>query len=320
MVVPEDVLSDESSFYGDPLFSLLRTALLINIPGDDNTKEEFEKRAASYDGREDWLEFQQTSLAAIAYKNLHPQKSLTDEAANISAKLPSRKRAHSHDGQEHCWQIGEPIHEFTSRLRPSDVNSAKLLGPWIRVCNPFTPEPNEEVAPFVSQGTELLHDFEDEKSNLEVEHARSNTKNTAPLTRKLNTMRKELEKKLLSIARKHGITVGKWMFFKSPDQIDDYWSTIAAATSRGELGIQAKVATSSSSSERVICVYTHDCEDKDDVRRVLEGLVGLGLVREGQRPIYYKCDAWTYLEIKANNPWGLKASMYSSKDILQGKP
>lgn len=300
------------------------TALLTNIPGDDDTKEEFEKRAASYDGREDWLEFQQNSLAAIAYKTLHPPKSLADEAVSISSKLPSRKRTHPHDGQEHCWQIGEPIHEFTSRLRPSDVNSAKLLGPWIRVRNPFTPEIfDEEIAQFVSQGTELLHDFEDEKSNLEVEHARSNAKSTAPLTRKLNPMRKELEKKLLSIARKHGVTVGKWMFFKSPNQIDDYWTTIAAATSRGELGIQAKVATSSSSassSDRVICVYTHDCEDKDDVRRVLERLVGLGLVREGQQPIYYKCDAWTYLEIKANNPWGLKASMYSSKDILQGKP
>jgi hypothetical protein len=326
--VPEDVLSDESSFYGNLSLSVQLASAFANKhppPGDDDTKEEFENRVASHDGRASWLEFQQNSPAAIAYKTLHPPKSSeADEAANLSSKLPSHKRAHSHDGQEHCWQIGEPIHEFTSRQRPSDANCAELLGPWIRVRNPFTPEkPEEEIAHFVSQGTRLLHDFEDDKSNLEVEHAKSNTKSTAPLTRKLNTMRKELEKKLLSMARKHGVTVGKWMFFKPPGQIDDYWTAIAAATSRGELGIQAKVATSSSSassSDRVICVYTHDCEDKDDVRRVLKNLVNLGLVREGQKPIYYKCDAWTYLDIKANNPWGLKASMYSSRDILQGKP
>ncbi|CRG88200.1 hypothetical protein PISL3812_05227 [Talaromyces islandicus] len=295
--VPEDVLSDESSFYGD-----------------DDTKQEFEQREKIYDGRADWLEFQQNSLASLAYKTLHPPSE--------TIKLPSRKRTHPHDGQEYCWQIGEPIQEFTSRLQPSNAKTADL-GPWIRVRNPFTPEKTgEDIAQFVSQGTTLLHDFEDDKSNLEVEHARSNAKSTAPLTRKLNMMRKELEKKLLSIARKYGVTVGKWMLFEPPGQIDDYWTTIAAATSRGELGIQAKVATSSSSSsnnDRVICVYTHDCEDKDDVRHVLESLVGLGLVREGQRPIYYKCDAWTYLDIKANNPWGLKASMYSSKDVLQGK-
>ncbi|QKX62970.1 uncharacterized protein TRUGW13939_10138 [Talaromyces rugulosus] len=313
--VLEDVLSDESSFYGD-----------------DDTKEEFENRAASYDGREDWLEFQQNSPAAIAYKTLHPPAKSSeaddDEAANLSSKLlPSHnKRAHVHDGrQEHCWHMNEPIHEFTSRLRPSDAICAELLGPWIRVRYPFTKEEtsDEEIARFVSQGRRLLYDFEEDKSNLEVAHAKSNAKSTAPLTRKLNTMRKTLEKKLLSMARERGVTDGKWMFFKPPGQIDEYWTTIAATTSRGELGIQAKVATSSSSassSDRVICVYTHDWEDKRDVRRVLEKSVTLGLVREDQKPIYYKCDAWTYLDIKANNPWGLKASMYSSRDILQGRP
>lgn len=291
-------------------------------PGDDETKEEFEARAANYDGRADWLEFQQNSPAAIAYKTLHPP---TDEKPASLSKLPSRERAHPHDGQECCWQVDESIHEFISRLRPSRVKTEDL-GPWIRVRNPFTPEsdygPDTGIAQFVSQGTALLRDFEDEKSNLEVEHAKSNAKSTAPLTRKLNTMRKELEKKLLSIARKHGLTVGKWMFFGPPRQIDDYWTTIAAATSRGELGVEAKVATGSSSSsgrDRIICVYTRDCEDKDDVRDVLEKLVELGLVKEGKKPIYYKCDAWTHLDINANNPWGLKASMYSSKDVLQGK-
>ena len=30
-------------------------------------------------------------------------------------------------------------------------------------------------------------------------------------------------------------------------------------------------------------------------------------------------DAWTYLNIESGNPWGIKASMYSSNEMLRGK-
>ncbi|KAH8693967.1 hypothetical protein BGW36DRAFT_213481 [Talaromyces proteolyticus] len=308
--MPDAILSDESSFYGD-----------------DDTKAELENRVASHDGRADWLEFQTNSLAVVAHNALHPYGSQNVDKDRDISKL-SRKQPHPHDGKEYCWQVAEPIDEFINRLRPSQAD-ADTIGPWIRVRNPFFDEnvdlPDRNVAAFMSRGRELLEDFEEQKSTMEAEYAKSRASSTAPLTRKLNVMRKELEKNLLATARKYGAVVGKWMFFEPPDRVDDYWATIAAATARGDLCIEAKVATDSNKRpspakrDRLICVYTRDCEDKDDVRHVMERLVELGLVRKGERPIYYKCDAWTYLDIKANNPWGLKASMYSSKDVLQGK-
>ena len=66
-------------------------------------------------------------------------------------------------------------------------------------------------------------------------------------------------------------------------------------------------------------VYTRDYEDIEDVRGVLQKLVELGLVRNEQKPIYYKADAYTYLEILGDNPYGLKASLFSSRDVLAGK-
>jgi hypothetical protein len=34
------------------------------------------------------------------------------------------------------------------------------------------------------------------------------------------------------------------------------------------------------------------------------------------RVIYYKCDAYTYLDISSSNEYKLKASMYNSRDML----
>ncbi|KAF2213399.1 hypothetical protein CERZMDRAFT_96242 [Cercospora zeae-maydis SCOH1-5] len=71
--------------------------------------------------------------------------------------------------------------------------------------------------------------------------------------------------------------------------------------------------------ETVICVYTCDLSDRDDVYRVLKALVDTGVCAASGRPIYYKCDAYTYLGINAKNKYKLRASLYSSKDILRDK-
>jgi hypothetical protein len=56
----------------------------------------------------------------------------------------------------------------------------------------------------------------------------------------------------------------------------------------------------------------------DDVRRVLQGLVDLDLVGpDNPRGIYYKCDAYTYLDINSGNEYGLPASLYSSRELLK---
>lgn len=112
------------------------------------------------------------------------------------------------------------------------------------------------------------------------------------------------------------------MLFPTADSVDKYWAKVAEATAHGELGFRAKVATDAGGGNgraRGVMVYTRDYEDIKDVRRLLQKLVELGLVRDEQKPIYYKVDAYTYLEILGDNPYGLKASLFSSKDVLAGK-
>ncbi|OAP58886.1 hypothetical protein AYL99_06183 [Fonsecaea erecta] len=98
---------------------------------------------------------------------------------------------------------------------------------------------------------------------------------------------------------------------------------------------------------RLICIYTPDFSDQADVKRVLLGLKDLGLldvdVDETKKPnddnsnnnkgrlpssssssssprglktIYYKCDAYTHLDLSSGNEFKLRASMYSSRDLF----
>ena len=116
------------------------------------------------------------------------------------------------------------------------------------------------------------------------------------------------------------------MLFPSASEVNPHWSLVAAGTIAGELGHAAKVAADDGTqNSRLICIYTPDFSDKKDVKRVLERLLELGLcnrngaLAEG-RAIYYKADAWTYLELNSGNEYGLRASMYSSRDVLaEGK-
>ena len=67
----------------------------------------------------------------------------------------------------------------------------------------------------------------------------------------------------------------------------------------------------------VVCVYTKDFRDEEDVLRVLRELEDLDLIREG-RSIYYKSDAFTYLDLYSAiaNKYGLQASLYTSQKML----
>lgn len=111
------------------------------------------------------------------------------------------------------------------------------------------------------------------------------------------------------------------MLFVEPALINDVWATVARATVRNELGISAKVApreARSLSKERLVCIYTYDFGDRQDIGRILGRLRELELVRTGpgRKQIYYKADAYTYLGIGSGNPWGLRASIYSSNEIF----
>lgn len=76
---------------------------------------------------------------------------------------------------------------------------------------------------------------------------------------------------------------GKWLIFVPLSRVDGFWQRIKTATQEGRLGDEAKVATAKSNpnatdhSRKVICVYTYDWKDKEDVMRIREQLRKLGV-------------------------------------------
>lgn len=85
---------------------------------------------------------------------------------------------------------------------------------------------------------------------------------------------------------------GKWLIFIDNKDVDEVWAKIKKATEAGKLGDSSKVATAKPNSNatnpntKVICVYTYDWNDENDVRRLREELRKLGITNK----IPYKTD------------------------------
>ena len=85
---------------------------------------------------------------------------------------------------------------------------------------------------------------------------------------------------------------GKWLVFVPVSQVDEVWAKIKLATEEGKLGGASKVSTGLSNpnaaepENKVICVYTYDWTDEEDVTRVREELRNLGITHK----IPYKSD------------------------------
>ncbi len=81
---------------------------------------------------------------------------------------------------------------------------------------------------------------------------------------------------------KNSINGGKWLIFRSKEKIDNVWFLIRLGTALGFLGHKSKVSTlkpnpNSSSKSFVICVYTHDSNNKKDVMKIRKELNNLGI-------------------------------------------
>ncbi len=242
-------------------------------------------------------------------------------AQEASTSIPVKALYNVYEGTPNGRQLSETVAAFLSRLPPltTDLTTS---GPWIFIGNPHTNyrHTNEDLRGFKTRGRELLNGFAATKSSMEASMAR---KAKGIITRNVTPLRKKLETDLFATALEKGCTTGKWMLFPGPDHVNSSWSLVATATANNELGIAAKVATDDGSpnKSRLICVYTEDFGNKEDVKRVLRRLHALGLCKrngafgEGQA-IYYKADAYSHLDIMGGNEWGLKPSLYSSRDLL----
>lgn len=93
-------------------------------------------------------------------------------------------------------------------------------------------------------------------------------------------------------------------------QIDEIWKSVATAVVSGCLGYAAKVsARDRKKPTHVICVYTEDFTNEEQVRAVEIGLRKVGVTSV----MRYKPDVYTTLGIYRNNRWGLKPTIYTSR-------
>ncbi|KAL8752416.1 MAG: hypothetical protein Q9199_005757 [Rusavskia elegans] len=292
-------LSSDSSFYGDA-----------------EDRASLEEKASSFDPTTYW-------------KN-HPHL-LPVVAAAARAKLdaassppPNKPLYNPYEGMMCARQLNELVGDFLKRLPPL-TTAVSSQYPWIYIANPHaTSRPSDRnQAGFMEVAEELLEAFSEKRNETETSMA---GKAKGSVTRKLTPLRKALENDLLAAAKKKHCTSGKWMLFPYPEDVNRQWAIIAEATVNRELGTAAKVAPDDNKGDRVprlICVYTKDFSDLDDVKRVLGRLVELGLVKKkgagDERGIYYKADVFTELGINSENEWGLKASLYASRDLLEAR-
>jgi hypothetical protein len=88
------------------------------------------------------------------------------------------------------------------------------------------------------------------------------------------------------------LNIGKWIIFTAVEKVDDIWDQIDKATRAGLLGPESKVSTakpnphSKDPKTRVICVYSYDWTDVEDVKRIRNELHKIGISKK----IPYKSD------------------------------
>lgn len=94
---------------------------------------------------------------------------------------------------------------------------------------------------------------------------------------------------------------GKWLIFATLTEVDQIWKIISQATEEGLLGFASKVSTMFPTkydpNKKVICVYTRDYRDKEDVLSIREQLRQLGFTDK----LVYKTDAATRAGIYGSN-------------------
>ncbi|KAI9825310.1 MAG: hypothetical protein M1819_000556 [Sarea resinae] len=294
VVIDDDPISEESSFYGD-----------------EDLKASLESAVAAFSP------LTHTFTQPISYPAGDTTNRTPSSKTSEPARMAPKPLYNPYEGERAAWQLDEPIASFLARLPPL-TSLWTAVGPWIWVANPYSDRraTDSDLAGYTDVGTAILSEWESRRKTVEGEMA---GKAKATITRRLGPEKKEFEEKLLAKAREKGVTSGKWMLFPSAARVNETWAAIVTATVAGQLGSVAKVATKGfedgGSDTRLICVYTDDFSDMDDVKRVLQKLVEMDLVGGGWG-IYYKCDAYTHLGINSKNEWGFKASLYSSKELL----
>ncbi|XP_078352186.1 UPF0696 protein C11orf68 homolog [Oculina patagonica] len=186
-------------------------------------------------------------------------------------------------GMEGEWIVFKgdvSLDDFLRRNRSSLIKKSRH--PWISVRNPQRPTRK------IPDRDSLLKEWEETSK-------RNPRRITADFVRDL--------------AGKYGYTSGKWLIYSTSARIDAIWTSVAKAVVSGSLGFAAKVSTREPEEKtHVICVYTEDFTNEEQVRAVEKGLREVGIITA----MSYKPDVYTTLGIYRKNPWGLKPTIYTS--------
>ncbi|KAF9701411.1 hypothetical protein EKO04_001121 [Ascochyta lentis] len=230
--------------------------------------------------------------------------------------LARRELFNPMEGQPYSWQLGETVEAFVKRVPP--LTTSALSCEWIWAANPHRDPRDKSASPraaaFKDRGTKLLADSLQRRDEIQ-EKGRLGPRST--VTRAWNQESRALQHSLTKLAVETGVLSGKWMLFPKAEEVTQTWKTVVEAVISDRLGPTAKVAPDDGKDERLICIYTKDFRNEDDVLRVLQELEDLDLLRHG-RSIYYKSDAFTYLDLYSAtaNKYGLQASLYTSHKML----
>ncbi|KAL6711627.1 hypothetical protein ACN47E_004561 [Coniothyrium glycines] len=341
IVSADDYISEDSSFYGSEgeqkrqqgLCDAFDPSLYWRTRGKDVERAKTETNTSKGSSLDlDQLEDGITvPVCAMAAK--HSDIALLDRKVmkqDRLARLGKRQRVPSPEpparlelfnrleGHADAWQLGESVENFVRRLNPTSLSV--LSHHWIWVANPHYDPCEKSTTPdtleFSERGNEFLEESLGHRQSIQAQCSR---KSKAVLNRELRQESAALQQHITKLAVKTHVLSGKWMLFPKSADVERIWKTIAQGVIDNRLGTIAKVATDNGSAERLICVYTKDFRDVNDIVRVLKELDTMGLVSSGGgRCIYYKSDAYTHLELKSDTAkqFGLQASLYSSNSIL----
>jgi hypothetical protein len=250
-----------------------------HTPGDEETTSALSARVNAFD--------------IVAWRDRHHSSTHLPQPTPKPITAPPTGPLQLHNAYEDqpgAWQLTEPIPAFLARLPPATTDWRPGLD-WIWVANPYTPpSADRALTQFRRGGEERLALFtEFEKMATAAGASKTSGRSITALKRDVAGARREAVEDLRRLAGACNVVTGKWMLFPEPGSVNEVWGKVAAATADGGLGVGAKVETRvQSAKERLICVYTRDFRDKDDVARVLNRMRESELVRPGGRQIYYK--------------------------------
>lgn len=218
-------------------------------------------------------------------------------------------------------QLNESPSDFVNRLAPSQIHRDDA-GPWLWIADPCQKHEflDHDHSRLLADGEQLLRQYKLHKQQME---AKSRGIAMSTNAKRLRAAQNQLAENIRLLALECNVKTGKWMLFPRIEALDRTWQAICEAVVSGKLGSTAKVATGGSErghdGVRLICVYTRDFTNEEDIKRVLDRLLRMGLVdqRREANGIWYKLDAYTHLGIESGNEYGLKASLFGSRALLR---